>query len=360
MITIPRSAEGFPPGEYLRDELAERGWSEAEFAHIIDRPAQMVSEILNGKKDITPETAVAFGDALGTSAELWLNLQAAYRLHLVRGNNSKSQIVIRRARLRSLVPVRELQRRGWLPNSDDIDEIEGAVCNLLAIAHISEEPTLVAAARKTDLARPFSPEQIAWIARVKQRGQTRPVSSSFDHVRLQEVAASLVAMIHDPLDLPAIVEAVQTCGVVVVIEEALKGSKIDGVTLFADDGTPIIGLSTRGDRMDSFIFTLLHEIAHLVLHHLQAGEVQLDEDLDIADGSEDELAANDLAASWVFPRGLNVGPSKPSMAEVLAVARTNGVHASFVIGRLQRMGVIGWGDFRRSIPKVRPFLGLSV
>lgn len=360
MITIPRSAEGFPPGEYLRDELAERGWTEAEFAHIIDRPVQMVSEILNGKKDITPATAVAFGDALGTSAELWLNLQAAYRLHLTRGDNPKGELVIRRARLRSLVPVRELQRRGWLPASDELDEIEAAVCELLGIANVSEEPRLLAVARKSDVAHPFSPEQIAWIARVKRLGQAKYPSTSFDRARLEGVAADLVRMIHDPLDLQAVVEAVENCGVVVVIEEALKGSKIDGVALIAEDGVPIIGLSTRGDRMDSFVFTLLHEIAHLVLDHLQTGEIHLDENLDIAAGSEDEVAANDLAASWVFPNGLDAGTSKPSMAAVLALAKANRVHASFVIGRLQRMGVLGWGDFRRAIPKVRPFLGLGV
>lgn len=73
-------AEVFPPGEYLRDELDERGWTATEFAEIIGRPVQVVSEILNGKKEITTETALAFGDALGTSAALWLNLQTNYRI----------------------------------------------------------------------------------------------------------------------------------------------------------------------------------------------------------------------------------------------------------------------------------------
>src|ERR1700677_1949552 len=126
-------AEAFPPGEFLRDELAERGWAEGEFAEIIGRPVQAVSEILNGKKEITPETAVAIGAALGTSAELWLNLQAAYRLYQVRAADEQVAPVERRARLRALVPVRELQRRSWLPDTKDLDELESAVCRLLRL-----------------------------------------------------------------------------------------------------------------------------------------------------------------------------------------------------------------------------------
>ena len=74
-------AEVFPPGEYLRDELKERRWTQGDFARIIGRPLQMVNEIINGKKRITVETAKAIGLALGTGPELWLNLENTYRLH---------------------------------------------------------------------------------------------------------------------------------------------------------------------------------------------------------------------------------------------------------------------------------------
>ena len=70
-----------PPGDLLREELAERGWASAEFALIIGRPPQTVSQILNAKEEITADTAVAISKALGTSAELWLGLQTAYSLH---------------------------------------------------------------------------------------------------------------------------------------------------------------------------------------------------------------------------------------------------------------------------------------
>ena len=74
-------AQVFPAGEYLRDELSEREWTVAEFAETIGQPIPVVSEILTGKKEITTETAAAISQAFGTTPELWLNLQTAYRLH---------------------------------------------------------------------------------------------------------------------------------------------------------------------------------------------------------------------------------------------------------------------------------------
>lgn len=73
-------AEAFPAGEYLRDEIEARGWTIAEFAEILGRPPQAVSEIINGRKEITPTTAAEIAAATGTDAETWLTLQARYQL----------------------------------------------------------------------------------------------------------------------------------------------------------------------------------------------------------------------------------------------------------------------------------------
>jgi HTH-type transcriptional regulator/antitoxin HigA len=351
-------AEAFPPGEYLREELTERGWAEGEFAEIIGRPAQAVSEILNGKKDITPETAVAIGAALGTSAELWMNLQAAFRLYQVRaGSSPKVKPVERRARLRSLVPVRELQKRGWLPATSDLDELEDAVCVLLRIDDITQTPQLAVAARRTNRDDVFTPEQIGWIARVEQLGAER-ASKPFDPVALGQLAADMVHRIEGPHDLRHLGTWLAGCGVGLVIELPLRNSKMDGIVSFATR-TPIIGLSTRGDRMDSFVFTLLHEIAHLTLGHLDGEKLTIDEDLDPNSGSERERAANDKAAGWIFPTPPVIPPNELTQRTLAEIARAHGVHVCFLIGRLQSQGRLNWKDYRRSIPKVRPFVQIG-
>ena len=75
-----KPAEVFPPGEYLRDELAERGWTQTQFAKIIGRPMQTITGIINGKIRITAQTAKEIAAAFETSAELWMNLQKSYDL----------------------------------------------------------------------------------------------------------------------------------------------------------------------------------------------------------------------------------------------------------------------------------------
>lgn len=75
-----RNAKVLPPGDFIREELEARGWSQSGFARIMGRPLQAVNEIINGRKRITAETAKELAAAFGTSPELWLNLENAYRL----------------------------------------------------------------------------------------------------------------------------------------------------------------------------------------------------------------------------------------------------------------------------------------
>lgn len=82
MTVRSKPAEVFPPGEFIREELEARRWTQADFARVLGRPLQVVNQIINGKKRITVETAKEIGLALGTGPELWLNLENAYRLHI--------------------------------------------------------------------------------------------------------------------------------------------------------------------------------------------------------------------------------------------------------------------------------------
>jgi len=355
MTNVMTPAEAFPPGEYLRDELAERNWTEAEFADILGRPAQAVSEILNNKKEITPETAVVLGAALGTSAELWLNLQSTYRLYSLRTEPSAATDVERRAELRRLVPVRELQKRGWLPDTKDLDTLEPAVCELLGIEALDDRLSFRAAARRANASTEFTAEQNAWIARVRSLGSGR-VSAPLDLAGLRALAGGLTTRIKDPTDLASVGGWLADVGVALVVELPLRSSKIDGVVVFGHDEEAIIALSTRGDRMDGTVFTLLHEIAHLVLGHVSPGRVRLDENVFEQAATGTEAEANRLAGRWVLPKPPQFGPGKPTMPQIIRAAHELGVHPSFIIGRLQQHKVLDWSDYRRSVPKVRPFL----
>lgn len=77
---MPR--EPIHPGEFLADELEELGMSAAELARIIHVPANRISQIIAGKRNITADTALRLGRYFGTGPQIWLNLQIAYELDL--------------------------------------------------------------------------------------------------------------------------------------------------------------------------------------------------------------------------------------------------------------------------------------
>jgi antitoxin HigA-1 len=72
------------PGEILRDCLAEFGMSGYALAKVLRVPVNRATAILGGKRAITADTALRLARCLGTSPELWLNLQTSYDLELTR------------------------------------------------------------------------------------------------------------------------------------------------------------------------------------------------------------------------------------------------------------------------------------
>jgi addiction module HigA family antidote len=72
------------PGEHLAEELRELGMSAAELARRLGVPTNRITEILNGRRAITGDTALRLAHFFGTSAEFWLNLQSLYEIRVAR------------------------------------------------------------------------------------------------------------------------------------------------------------------------------------------------------------------------------------------------------------------------------------
>ena len=78
------------PGEHLAEELKELNMSAAELARQLKVPTNRVTEILNGQRSITGDTALRLAHFFGTSAQVWLNLQSLYELRLAERKVGKS------------------------------------------------------------------------------------------------------------------------------------------------------------------------------------------------------------------------------------------------------------------------------
>ena len=68
-----------PPGETLAEELEVRGMTPRELAALTNCPEQVIDQIIQGEKAITPDIALALGKALGGTAQFWTNLEAYYQ-----------------------------------------------------------------------------------------------------------------------------------------------------------------------------------------------------------------------------------------------------------------------------------------
>ena len=78
------------PGEHLAEELNALDMSAAELARKLDVPTNRVTQILNGTRSITGDTALRLAHFFGTSAQFWLNLQSLYELRLAKQKVGKS------------------------------------------------------------------------------------------------------------------------------------------------------------------------------------------------------------------------------------------------------------------------------
>jgi len=120
------AAEIFSPGEYIKEFLEGHGWTQDDLAAILGRPLQLVNEIILDKRGVTPETAKGLAEAFGTSAQLWLNLDAGWQLYKARSTRPDPAIALR-ARIYSKGPIKEMVKRGWIELSSNPEVLEQRV-----------------------------------------------------------------------------------------------------------------------------------------------------------------------------------------------------------------------------------------
>jgi HTH-type transcriptional regulator / antitoxin HigA len=353
-LEILEPAQVVAPGQVLKRELDGRGWSQKDLSRIIGRPVQAINEIAGGQKAITPETAIQLAAAFGQSAEFWLDLEATYRLRLAKQKPAEPEIVTRR-RLYSLVPIAELQQRGWISMSASTTELVSSVCRFLQIPSLDALPSVPVANLHVSMgAEPHSANLAAWLKRAEALAREEEPAVGYDPKNLEAVIPELRELSTHPRGPREVPKVLGDAGIRLVLITHLPKTYLDGVQ-FKLDGEPVVGMTTRLDRIDNFWFVLFHELAHL--HYQDDGNI--DEKLEDG-GDEKEVQRSDLAASWLigaeqFKSFRDAHPS-PTWPDIVEGARTIGVHPAILLGRLQHVGALGWDIYRAGLSRVRPLV----
>ncbi|EYS98164.1 hypothetical protein CF68_22370 [Cupriavidus sp. SK-4] len=317
------------PVDAILFRMQERGLKQSDLVPYFGTRSR-VSEVLGRKRPLTVPMIRALSIGLGISADTLIGLASA--------NEEKSEDSVDWSKF----PVTEMVARGWLAklSSKATKSADELVKNFIADVGLQIGAT---AFRRTIGGHAYSPTTKyalhAWLARViqKARAAKNPERSFQPEVFSTEFLRELAQLSWFEQGPLLAVEFLEKHGIVVVMEPQLKGTALDGAALKDCDGTPIVALTLRQDRLDNFWFTLLHEVVHL-WKHVGQDETFLD-DLDASSEDRREVEANRLAREAFIPRVTwkrSDAFMAPSKENIDSLARELKISPAVIAGRLRR------------------------
>lgn len=310
--------------------MQEQGLKQADLVPYFGTRSR-VSEVLGRKRPLTVNMIRALSSGLGISTETLVGVGETEVTQ-----TEKDEVDWGR------FPIKEMVARGWLQKLSNkaIKSTEELVQGFISNVGVEFGSS---AFRRTLGGDAYSPATkyalYAWLARVIQKTREKKSTlGSFDRDRLSATFMRELAQLSWFERGPVLaVEYLEKHGIAVVIEPHLKGTLLDGAAMQDEDGTPIVGLTLRFDRLDNFWFTLLHEVAH-IWKHVDREETFLD-NLDSSSEDRREVEANRIAKEALIPRVAwkrSDAYLNPSNLTIDMLSRELKIHPAIIAGRLRK------------------------
>ncbi len=309
-----------------------------------------VSEVLNRKRPLTIPMIRSLAVGLGISTETLVGLSSDEP-------NATRKSDVDWAKF----PAKEMIARGWIAKVTDKKNfsIESQVQQFISnIGWNFGDAAFKRSISGDAYSAPTKYALYAWLARVVQKSRSkRKHLADYDENLVSESTLRELAQLSWFEEGPLLaVEFLQKIGISVVIEPHLRGTLLDGAALKDSDGTPIIALTLRHDRLDNFWFTLLHEAVH-IWKHVGQEETFLD-DLDSSSQDQREAEANRIARDSLVPRVAwrrSEVSRNPTESNILSLSRELKINPAIIAGRVRRESgnhrifsqLVGYGDIRK-------------
>ncbi len=340
------------PGEYIRDELEARSWTQGDLAEIIGRSAKSISQIVSGRSGITSRTAKELALAFGTSAEVWLNLQTRYDLSREEATSGEIE---KKAAIFSLYPVREMKNRGWIGDWESADDLESNLCAFFEVDKL-DDVELRFAAKTSSTIEEYNPAHVAWVKKAILMSEAC-AADKFTVTVAKKHLDELLALTSHPREIRKVPFVLGKMGIRFVVLKHLTGTKIDGAAIWLDNRKtkPLIALSLRFDRIDNFWHALLHEVSHV----LNKDDTTVDADLSEAKPDiEKEKRANREASEMLIPNEILdsfIGRNGPRFfrTQVIQFANLHAVHPGIVVGQLHYRQALDYKFLRKLLVPMR-------
>ncbi len=344
------------PGDIICDAMEELGWNQADLAEITGLTGKSINLIINNKQRITPETAMLFGKAFSTPAEMWLNLQAKYDLRKIDDQNSPTQkLAEQKALLRKYMPLAELKKKGWI--TYDVSTLEGIKQECRRVFGQDFVPIEEYEKGKSFAARQtrFDHQYTTWYCRTwfeyakLNALEIAKSLSAYNREKLLQIASDFASYTMMKDGINKIIKEMRDCGVGFFVQSHLAKTYLDGAA-FVLEGKPFIVYTGRYDRIDNFWFVLAHEISHVLLHFEYLQKPILDNLEKDAESNRETQADKNANAMLNADRVVELGKiygSYLTSTRLAKISHESGVSISVALGILQHTGIIEWRQFAK-------------
>ena len=327
------------PGAYVKDEIDARGWSTLDLAAKSGCSKDILAKIISCRARPTIANAIAISKAFGVSSDLLVDLTKDYNSVMSRREKSVSNNF---KLLKSTYPLREMIRRGWLRETQE----EFMAMQMIRFFEVSDTNELLCfspslATKKTDNSE-TNPVQLAWLYRVRQLARLVKIPK-YSENKLRKSLHRLKSLMTKSEDVQFVPDLLRECGVQFAVVETLKGAKICGASCWLTEDEPVIGLTTRYDRIDNLWFVLRHEIEHVLCKHgMEKPILDGDTELSLAsDIEEHEKIANKASLDFGIPHlefesFMETNGSIVKVQEIRGFANRQNIHPGIVAGFVRR------------------------
>lgn len=336
----------FHPGYYIADIIEDMEISQAEFATRMGTTAKTLSQLINGQANISNDLAKKLSVMLGTSIEVWQNLQNTYDQKLIEMQQAKD--IDAQAELAKEIDYKYFVEVVGLPAARNINDKVVNLCKYFKVAdlRIMLQPDFLVNFRASSSCN--SEKNIinsrAWIQtamNISKNIETKPYNAEKLKGYLPELRGMTVRK--PEIFLPRMREIFAECGIAFVLLPHLKNSGVNGAVKWVTDDRVVLAMNNRGLDADKFWFSLFHEIKHVLQQKIKTVFVSssVEEMIDINNNLEveaDKFAMNYLISPADYRR---LAPSRfISDEDILGFSEKIGIHPGIVAGRLQHEGII--------------------
>ena len=312
------------PIEAIKFRMEQQNLIQRDLVPYIGSPSK-VSEVMNRKRPLSLNMIRALHEHLHIPAEVLMR--------------SKGAKIPEKASINwNRFPLKYMYERGWFKNApkawshakDMAEELmrplwEQYVDNC-EVFPLSRQSKSVRASENTNIYA-----WAAWAARVVDRSVGFKLANSYEPIDEHFMNNLASQSIYE--DGPCRVRKIlYNRGIHLVIEQRLPKTYIDGAAILLKNGTPVIALTIRQDRIDNFWFSLMHELSHLKLHLKKGCDIFIDNLHYHKNKSKYELEADSLAEKILVPCKY---PMYPTLEQMVRISERINRHPAILAGQIQ-------------------------